>query len=129
MSDSFSSSDTAPGASRVALTDLRVDDHVTFVALAGDLDVDSARVIELAFTARTAARHRPVVVDIAQLKFISSYGIGIFVACAKACSRRKHPFVLVAPQPHIHEALAALRLEALLLIEPTADAALKRVGA
>ena len=115
--------------SKLSFTEVHVDEHLVHVALAGDLDVDSARDIELQFTARTSARHRPVIVDITQVNFISSYGIGILVACSKACALRKYKFIVVGPQPKIREALTALRLNEVLKIAATVDEAKALIGA
>lgn len=96
-------------------------DGVTQVALVGELDVKGLHEIDMAFHAQTAARHRPTIVDVSGLTFISSLGMGMFVACAQSLSRRGAGMVLLNPQPLVEKALRTSRIELVIPIAHTLE--------
>jgi anti-anti-sigma factor len=115
-------------ASRTSLQRIRVDDAVTHLAVLGDLGIDGCQDIENAFSTSTAARRKPVVVDLRAVAFVSSYGLGVLVACAKACAARNVGFVLVGAQPKIAETIRLSRLDGVLPVVGTDAEAYARVG-
>ncbi|MBL9150081.1 MAG: STAS domain-containing protein [Phycisphaerae bacterium] len=115
-------------APRTSIHDVRVDDHVTHIAIVGDLGIDGCQAIELAFSTSTAARRRPVVIDVRGVTFVSSYGLGVLVACAKACAVRHVGFVLVGTPPKVAETIRLSRLDGVLPTVATEAEAYARLG-
>ncbi len=106
---------------------LHATDTLTHVELIGALDVASTRSIELKFTASTAARHRPLIVDMSQVTFLASTGIGMLVQVARTLGLDKHPLVLLAPTDAIAGVIRQSRLDSLLQIAATLDEAMTLV--
>jgi len=76
---------------------LQADDTLTHIALNGRLDLEGVRAVEQTFVFNTTARRTPVLVDLSQVDFIASLGIGMLVGVAKALHRRGVDFILVEP--------------------------------
>jgi anti-sigma B factor antagonist len=83
-------------------------DGITQVALVGKLDVRGLHAVDIKFHGYTAARRKPTLVDLTQLEFISSLGVGMLISCAKSMARHGAKMVLVNPQPLVAEVLAAV---------------------
>ena len=116
------------------IQEIQVDDRVTHLALSGKLDVSGLHAVDIKFHGYTAARRRPTLVDLSQVDFISSLGMGMFVSCAHSLRRFGAKMVLLNPQPLVEEAMNAVGLgqavpivhsmdEALGVLFPAADSA------
>src|SRR5262249_8622894 len=92
------------------LKEIRVDDQITHLALIGTLDVQGMRVVDIKFHGNTAARRTPTLVDLSELEFIASLGMGMFFTCAQALRRHGVKLVLLNPRPMVEEALNAVRM-------------------
>ncbi len=90
------------------LKEICVDGHITHLALIGKLDVQGLHAVDVKFHGYTAARRKPTLVDISQLDFISSLGMGMFISCAQSLRRHGAKLVLLNPQPLVEEALNAV---------------------
>jgi anti-anti-sigma factor len=90
------------------------------VTLAGKLDVDGTRIIEVPLAAVAGARGN-VVVDMTGVDFISSSGIRHLVMAAKATARGAGKLVLLAPTPMVTEVLVCAGLEQILPIVNSED--------
>jgi len=95
---------------------LEETDTVSRVALIGMLDTASIRHVEVKFLAATVARGKHAIVDISQMSFIASLGMGMLVGAHKGLRRKGAKLVLLNPQRDVAEALAVARLVDLLLI-------------
>lgn len=91
-------------------------ERITRVALVGMFDVLAVGQIETRFMAATVARGRDTVVDLSQLSFISSMGMGVLVTTYKGLKRRGARIILLSPQPEVENALRVARLQDLLPI-------------
>lgn len=91
-------------------------DQTTRVALVGMLDLVSVGQIETRFMAATVARGRNTVVDLSQLSFIASMGMGVLVSAYKGLKRRGAKIILLNPQPDVESALRIARLNDILPI-------------
>ena len=81
-------------------------DGIERIILAGRLDSAGAEQIEMRFTALTATRPARIVVDMAQVPFLSSLGIRLLVSNARALlGQRGGHMVLASPQPMVREVL------------------------
>jgi anti-anti-sigma factor len=107
------------------LQKVRVDDQITHVALVGSLDLAGLHAVDMAFHAMTAARRKPALVDLSQLSFISSLGMGMFISCAQSLKRHGCPMVLLSPQTSVEEALNAVGLGKAIPIAQSEDEALR----
>ena len=74
--------------------------------LAGELDMASTPILDLAMLAAVEGRG-DVVLDLAELTFIDSYGIGSLVALSQALDHQARKLVLAAPTTFI---LGVLRI-------------------
>jgi anti-sigma B factor antagonist len=91
-------------------------EQITRVALIGMLDLVAVGEIETRFMAATVARGRHTVVDLSQLSFIASLGMGILVSTYKGLKRKGVRIVLLNPQSDVQSALVVARLHELLPI-------------
>jgi len=81
------------------------------IRLAGRMDVDGARDIDLKFTTLTAAKQAFVIIDLALVDFLSSLGLGTLVRSAKAQMSRQGKVVLLSPQPHVAKVLETTQVD------------------
>jgi anti-anti-sigma factor len=98
---------------------------LTRVALVGMLDMVSVGEIATKFTAATASRGNNTIVDISQMSFIASLGMGVLVSAYKALKRKGAKMVLLNPQADVESALIAARLQDILPIAHGEDEALR----
>src|SRR6266851_4141313 len=91
-----------------------LDDGVRRIRLAGRMDVEGSREIDLKFTSLTASRQAFVIVDLSLVDFLSSLGLGTLVRSAKAQMSRAGRMVLLSPQAHVgrHSCPSPTRREA-----------------
>jgi len=93
---------------------LEAGDSLSRVALAGMLDLTGVGEVETRFLAATVARGKPAIVDLSEVSFISSLGMGMLLTAVKGLKRKGMKLVLLKPQPNIVMALKAARLHELL---------------
>jgi anti-sigma B factor antagonist len=92
-------------------------DGITHVALIGSLDIQGLHQVDMQFHCQTAARRQPAIVDMSQVDFISSLGMGMLVSCGQSLQRSvKARMVLLSPQPMVEDALKTARLDIILPI-------------
>jgi anti-anti-sigma factor len=106
-------------------------DGIERIILAGRMDSAGAEQIGTRFTALTATRPARIVVDMAQVPFLSSLGIRLLVSNAKALRQRGGHMVLASPQPMVREVLEIVGMNTLIPIHSDLDsacAALKAAG-
>lgn len=92
------------------------DDGVRRISLAGRMDVEGAREVDLKFTSLTATRQAFVIVDLSLLDFLSSLGLGTLVRSAKAQMSRHGKMVLLSPQPHVAKVLETTQVDQILRV-------------
>lgn len=100
----------------------------THVALRGRLDIAGAQELDLSFSSQIAARGRPAVVDLSEVEFIGSMGIGMLLAVAKALGRRGARMVLLNPQDRVADTLRGACLDQAVPIASDFDEALRLLG-
>ena len=96
------------------LTNESLSDGIARIVLAGRMDAAGAGQIDMRFTALTATSAAQIVVDMAQVPFVSSIGIRLLLSSAKALTRRGGRMVIASPQPLVKETLALARIDALI---------------
>ena len=95
----------------IQINAIRLDNQVTHLALVGKLDVANLHAVDVKFHGYTAARRLPSLVDISGLDLITSLGMSMFIACARALQRYGAKMVLLNPQPQVEEALKAVGID------------------
>jgi anti-anti-sigma factor len=98
------------GVSEMQIQEVHLDDNITHLALIGKLDVAGLHAIDVKFHGYTASRRRPTLVDLSQVEFINSLGMGMFVSCAQSLRRHRANMVLLNPQPLVEEAMRSVGL-------------------
>ena len=89
----------------IQLEVLSDDSDVSHVKLKGRLDAVSLRQVDIRFHGETASRKRSAVVDISELEFITSLGIGMLFGCAKSLRRYGAVMVLLGSTGFVDNAL------------------------
>jgi anti-anti-sigma factor len=100
----------------VELTYEDLEDGVRRVRLAGRMDVEGAREVDLKFTSLTASRQAFVIVDLSLVDFLSSLGLGTLVRSAKAQMSRQGKLVLLSPQPNVAKVLETTQVDQILMV-------------
>jgi anti-anti-sigma factor len=91
------------------------------IGQAGVADVDA---LELQLRKVAASRSPLVVLDLSQLRFISSLGMGILVAFRKGIVRENHKLRIAGTQQLVADAFAHARLGNVFEFFPTVEAAI-----
>lgn len=84
-----------------------IDHGIIKVILSGRLDLLGAQAIDMKFTALTATKNAPFLVDLSEVSFLASLGMRTLLSSAKAVSMRGGLMVLYNPQPNVLEVLEA----------------------
>ncbi len=98
---------------------------LTRVAIIGALDLAGTREIELKLTATTAGRHKPAIIDISQVHFVASAGLGLLIQVARSLGTDKHSTVLLAPNEITQHAIYVSKLNSMFRIAATLEEALE----
>lgn len=108
---------------RLELRELEPVEGYLSLALVGSLDINSIANVEARFLTLTLGGKRNTIVDLSQLTFISSLGIGMLVAATKGLKKLGAKLVLAAPTENVAAVLASAGLSYFLLIVPSLGAA------
>lgn len=114
------------------MSDLKIveeaDSH-TYVAFTGRLDSEGVDAVELAFTGHAVARRRPVIVDLSEVTFLASLGMGMILRAARTLKRHDARLVLLDPQAPVEKALRNAQLDEVIPIAHGRDEALRLLQA
>lgn len=91
-------------------------DEFTHVALVGRLDAVGVQEVATRFQGATAARGKPTIIDLSELEFIASLGLGMLLTCARSLHHRGARVVIVNPQPLVAKALEATHMNSVILV-------------
>ena len=84
-----------------------VQQGIAGIKLSGSLDVSGAASVESAV--HDAGRSAPyLIVDLAEVSFLSSQGVRILVATAKSLAGRKGKLILCSPIPSVEKVLKTI---------------------
>jgi len=109
----------------VQIKEIRLDHEITHLALLGRLDVAGMHAVDVKFHGYTAARRKPTLVDMSQVEFIASLGMGMLISCAKSLQRYGAKMVLLDPPAPVEEALKAVGIDQVIPIAHGLDDALR----
>jgi anti-anti-sigma factor len=98
-------------------------DTLTRLVLRGRLDTPGVDAIEARMNA-ALARGGNVVVELAEVTFLSSLGIRLLISTAKLVARGKGRMVLAGPKPLVDQALRHSSIEDLIPVAPDLAGAL-----
>jgi anti-sigma B factor antagonist len=101
------------------------DTDPAVVSLTGELDIASAAQLEDRIRAVVDAGHPRLVLDLAELAFCDSTGIGVFVRANNECQQRDGYLRLAAPSPTVARILEVVGLLDVFPTYRTVDAALR----
>jgi serine/threonine-protein kinase RsbW/sigma-B regulation protein RsbU (phosphoserine phosphatase) len=102
-------------------------DDITHVALSGRLDTSAVTELDESFSQATAARERPTIVDLSEIDFMASSGIGMLLSSSKRLRKGGHRFVLLNPQKLVDASLRTARMETVMPIAYDLDEAIRIV--
>lgn len=98
-------------------------DDVTVIRLRGTLDVAAAADHAAPLHARIQTRHRAAILDLTDVTFISSLGMGTLIAIASSLRRRGHRTAIFGAQPRVASSLRQAGIDAIIpLVDREADA-------
>jgi anti-anti-sigma factor len=95
----------------IQLHEIQLNDRITHLAIVGRMDITGLHAIDAKFHGYTSARRLPALVDLSELEFINSLGMGMFMSCARSLQRYGAKMVLLKPQPAVEEALKAVGID------------------
>ena len=98
-------------------------DEISHIRLVGRLDIEGVGTVEIPLTAATVARKRPAIVDMSDVEFLGSMGIGLLVRCAVSLQRSGARLVLFGCQPLVQRSLEVTKINAVLPIVDSEAAA------
>ncbi len=107
---------------------LRADDTLTHVALTGRLDLAGVQAVQDRFVFAIAPRRKPAIVDLTEVTFLASMGMGMLVSVAKALKPHGARLVLCGPVEMVHKTLVAAGMQHITTIVDTLEEALQSVG-
>lgn len=101
---------------------IETSDELIHLSLAGRLDTPGVDAVETRFHAALRGR-RHALVDLSAVEFLSSMGVRMLLAAAKALARTGGRLVLVAPRPLVEGALRHSAIDALIPVRADLAAA------
>ncbi|HEY7513314.1 MAG TPA: STAS domain-containing protein [Thermoanaerobaculia bacterium] len=90
-------------------TDL--EDGVRMIRLKGRLDLEGSDAVDLKLTSLAAVKKGSVIVDLAEVEFLSSIGVSVIVRVARALSAKEGRLVLLSPRPNVADVLARTQID------------------
>ena len=117
------STDSSEAHMSTTLVIIEHTDNHSHVQIVGPLDLAGVGMIELKFTASTASKRKHAIVDMSQVPFMASLGMGLLVQVARTLAGDGRKVVLLAPTDIVATALRTSRLDAVMPIAADLDAA------
>lgn len=78
-----------------------IENGITFLKLIGILDAQGVGTIETKFAGYSTGDNAKVIVDLANVEFLTSIGIGLLVTTAKSVASRGGKLVLLNPNENV----------------------------
>jgi anti-anti-sigma factor len=112
---------------KMDMTILGRTDDITHIALSGRLDTNASEEIEDDFSQAIAAREQPAIIDLSQVDFMASRGIGLLLGSSKRLRKSGYKLVLLNPQQLVDSSLRTARMEIVMPIAYDFDEAVRIV--
>ncbi len=100
-------------------------DDISHVQLVGRLDMLAMKEVDVQFHGETAARNQSAIVDLSQLEFITSLGIGMLFGCAKSLRRKGRAFVVLGSSGFVDAALRTVGVHEVIPFATTFEEAIR----
>ena len=101
---------------------------VLVVTAIGDLNAASCGQLEGELAGQVDAGHRRIVLDLAQIRYVSSAGLRVFLVAARRMGK-EGSFVLARPSDAVAQILKMTGFDRIVRVEPTLDEAVATAGA
>jgi len=111
------------------MTGLHRDDGITHVVLAGRLDTTGAEEIMETFAAAIESRPRSAIVELTDVDFMASRGIGLLVTSGQRLIRAGHKMVLLNPRGLVESVLRTSKVDRALALVFGLEEAVRMLGA
>ncbi len=105
------------------ITVIESADTFTHVQIIGPLDMAGAGSIDLKLTAATATRRKHTILDLTEVPFMASLGMGLLVQIARALNARNQRLILLTPSDTVAIAIRTSRLDTVMPIAESLEAA------
>ena len=96
---------------------------IVVLAVSGDVDLQSAPQLSTALTAAETARRGDLVIDLTEVTFLDSSGLGAIVTAHHAVTAAGHAVKLVCTDPRIGKIIRLTRLDEVVPVFDSVDAA------
>lgn len=87
------------------LTISELDNGIKKIALGGRMDMFGTQDIETRLTAAAGSEAAYIIIDLSDVEFMASIGIGVIIRTANALNMRQGKMVLLNPRPNVMGAL------------------------
>lgn len=108
---------------------IREDDELTHLGIKGRMDTVGVEGMELKFTAHTASRRKPTLIDLSEVEFIATLGLRLLITAAKSLQRHEAKMVLLSPQASVENVLTLSGFDEIIPITHDFDKALELLKA
>ncbi len=109
-------------------TEQRTEDGWCVIAIQGMLNAPGTMAVEEALSSHLAGRSEPVILDISEVAFLSSYGLRMLLSLAKALKAAGGELHLAGPGPHVMEIITLSGCDTVFPIHPTLADAIRELG-
>ena len=107
------------------ITILERDDDITHVVLTGRLDTTAAEELSQRLSAETVGRKQPAIIELSDIDFLASMGIGLLLATNKKLLKDGHKLVVLNPRDMVDAILKASKVDKILSIVHDLDKAVQ----
>jgi anti-sigma B factor antagonist len=97
---------------------------VTLLVLSGELDAHTAPSLDTTITDLLKGNNVKLIIDLHDVSYISSHGIGILVSAQSRASEKQGSIVLMKPTPLVKEVFAMLEVAQIFPVVEDQEAAL-----
>jgi anti-anti-sigma factor len=109
------------------VTTLERDNNITLVVLTGRLDTTGVEEIRERLSEAVGAANQSAIIDLSQIDFVGSSGLGLLVANRKRLMQTGHQLMLLNPTEMVEMVLKATRLDQILPIAYNLDEAIQKL--
>jgi len=102
---------------------------VTLIRIAGRVDHDQAGALEAALTPYLEGAETPLLLDMENVRFLTSAGLRVLMIAAKACKHQARPMAVTGLRPMIAEIVRISRFDLIIPVYPSTQAALEAISA
>ena len=107
------------------ITILERDDDITHVVLTGRLDTTAAEELGQRLSEETVGRKQPAIIELSDIDFLASMGIGLLLATNKKLLKDGHKLIVLNPRDMVDAILKASKVDKILLIVHDLDEAVQ----